>query len=467
MDSIWQSLTLAQLSIPQWQQASIAHRIVGLLGSWRRSSFLIQHGETLGALWISLVLASAPFVPNGLIGLLLAGAAGFWVLLTVSDIPGKGLTPIHLMVMLYWGVTVVATALSPVKAAAATGLAKLSLYLLFFVFMARILRSPRLRNWVIAVYLLTALIVSAYGIRQNFVGVEALATWVDPTSSEQLGTTRVFSYLGNPNLLAAYLIPAVTLSLSAIFVWPTRGTRVLAGFMALCNTACLVLTYSRGGWIGLVFSLFVMALLFVSWWSVYFSPFWQKWAIPIVLGGLSVSIVAAVAIVPALRFRVLTMFLGRGDSSNNFRINVWMSVLEMIKDRPILGIGPGNNAFNKIYPLYQKPKFTALSAYSIFLEILVETGFIGFAAFIWFLVVTFNQGWTQLQRLRQQNDPQAFWLIAAIATLPGELGQGLFDTVWYRPEVNTLWWLTVALIASYYVPKSKSVLAREPQMIGR
>jgi len=24
------------------------------------------------------------------------------------------------------------------------------------------------------------------------------------------------------------------------------------------------------------------------------------------------------------------------------------------------------------------------------------------------------------------------------------------DTVWYRPEISTLWWLMVALVASYY-----------------
>jgi len=32
------------------------------------------------------------------------------------------------------------------------------------------------------------------------------------------------------------------------------------------------------------------------------------------------------------------------------------------------------------------------------------------------------------------------------------------DTVWYRPEISTLWWLMVALVASYYPqlhPKAK------------
>lgn len=456
-----QALTLANLSIPLWQRGSYALRAVGMLAPWRTNSVLMQQGEAIAALLASLVFALSPFVDNGLIGFMIACCGMFWAILTLSDTPGRGLTPIHLLVGLYWLISLLATALSPIPKAAAVGFVKLSLYLSFFVVLARILRVPRLRNWMIGIYLMTALLVSGYGIRQNFLGVEALATWVDPTS-DQAGTTRVYSYLGNPNLLAAYLIPAVALSVAACFVWKRPGPKLLAVFMTLCNTACLVLTYSRGGWIGLVLTVLFLAILLLAWWSVYLPPFWRKWAVPTVAGGLVVVVGVAVLVLPPLRSRVFSMFLGRGDSSNNFRINVWNSVLKMIRDRPILGIGPGNTIFNKIYPLYQQPKFTALSAYSIFLEIAVETGIVGIACFGWLLSVVFSQGWTQLQRLRTQNDPQAFWLIGAIATIPGELGQGLFDTVWYRPEVNTLWWLSVALIASYYVPRSQAIPSTTP-----
>ena len=157
-----------------------------------------------------------------------------------------------------------------------------------------------------------------------------------------------------------------------------------------------------------------------------------------------------------MRERVFSIFAGREDSSNNFRINVWAAVIDMIRDRPILGIGPGNTAFNKIYPLYQRPRFTALSAYSIWLEVAVETGFIGLICFVWLLIVTFNQGMLQLRRLRLLGNGEAFWLIGAIATLLGMLAHNTVDTVWYRPEVNTLWWLMVALIASYYTASAQA-----------
>jgi putative inorganic carbon (hco3(-)) transporter len=453
MISTWQHLTLTHLSAQQWMQSSYLHYLIGALKSWRQGSWLMQWAEPLGGLLVMVTFGLAPFVSTTLIGILLLACAGFWILLTLADDvePGSVITPIHLIVILYWGIAVVATAVSPVRAAALQGLTKLSLYLLLFVLMARVLRIPRIRSSLITVYLLTALLVSVVGLRQWFFGADALATWVDPESS-LAGTTRVYSFLGNPNLLAGYLLPAVIFSAAAFFAWKRWLPKALALVMWLCNALCLVLTFSRGGWIGFVLACFCMLMLLVHWFSVYLPRFWRRLALPVVLGGSIAVVLFAVIAIEPLRDRVMTIFSGREDSSNNFRINVWMAVLEMIKDRPILGIGPGNEAFNRVYPQYQATGFTALSAYSIFLEVAVETGLIGLSCFIWILLVTFNQCWVQLQRLRKIGSSEGFWLMAAGASMVGMLAHGLVDTVWYRPQVSMLWWLMIAIVTSFYLP---------------
>lgn len=455
MNSVWQQLTLTRLSTYQWRSSSYLWRLVGLLSTWRRGSWLLQWGNEIGVVLLSLLFVFTPFslASNALVGILLVACVGFWVLLTLSDDAASpsSLTPIHLLVLLYWGIATVATALSPVKTAALTGWGKLTLYLVVFALMARVLRSPRWRSWLITVYLHVALAVSVYGIRQWFFGAKALATWTDAGSS-LAGVTRVYSYLGNPNLLAGYLLPAVPLSIAAIFAWKGWLPKALALTLTIVNTACLVLTFSRGGWIGLVVSIFVLAILLLHWWSPNLPRRWRTWAIPILLGSLAGFLFLAILFVEPLRDRVGSIFASREDSSNNFRLNVWTAVIEMIRDRPILGIGPGNNAFNMVYPLYQQPRFSALSAYSIFLEIAVETGLIGLGCFLWLLLVLLQQGWIQIQRLRAQKSREIFWLIAAIAILFGMLAHGAVDTIWYRPEVAVLWWFTVALITSYYSP---------------
>nr|WP_290223754.1 IctB family putative bicarbonate transporter [Trichocoleus desertorum] len=464
MNLAWQQLTLANLSLAQWRGASYLYRLVGPLQAWRQSSWLVQWSEPIGALLLSLVFGLAPFVSNALLGVLLVACFGYWALLTVSDSSESKLsTPIHLLVLLYWGVSTVATALSPVKQAAIAGWGKLTLYLVLFALMARILRSPRLRSWVITLYLHVSLIVSVYGLQQWRLGTTALATWVDP-ESPLAKTTRVYSYLGNPNLLAGYLVPAVAFSLAACFAWRRWPAKALAVTMTLVNTSCLVLTFSRGGWIGLLAAVFGLLMLLTYWWSIYLPRFWQTFLLPMVLGGVAGFLVLAVLLVEPLRDRVTSIFAGRGDSSNNFRINVWVGVTRMIRDAPdhrllpnyVLGVGPGNTVFNKIYPNYMvSPRYSALSAYSIILEILVETGVVGLACFAWLLLTTFTQGWLQLKRLRSLANREGLWLMAAIASLLGMLVHGLVDTVWYRPQVNTLWWLMIALIASYYVPRPR------------
>ncbi|MBE9238849.1 putative bicarbonate transporter, IctB family [Anabaena aphanizomenioides LEGE 00250] len=467
MNLVWQRLTLSSVPLREYLDTSYLHRLmVGILRPWRQTSILMQWGDTIAAALLSLIYALAPFVSSTLIGLLLVAGVGLWVLLTLSDdtslTNAASVTPIHLLVLLYWFIAVAATALSPVKKAALSDLVTLTLYLLLFVLCARVLRISRLRSWLITLYLHISLIVSVYGIRQWFFGAKALATWVDPESS-LAKTTRVYSYLGNPNLLAGYLLPAVVLSLVAIFAWQGWIRKALALTMFVVNTACLVLTFSRGGWIGLVVGLLAAMALLVYWWSVEMPPFWRTWSLPIIVGGLIGVLVLAVIFVEPVRLRVFSIFADRQDSSNNFRRNVWDAVFEMIRDRPIIGIGPGHNSFNKVYPLYQRPRYTALSAYSIFLETAVETGFLGLACFLWLIIVILNTAFMQMHRFLNLRSKDGFWLIGAIATLLGMLAHGTVDTVWYRPEVNTVWWLMAALVASYWTPLTSQINQVHPE----
>ena len=460
MNLVWERLTLSSLPLKEYLSSSYLHKfLVGLLKPWRQSSIFIQWGDIIAVGLLSLVYGLAPFVSSTLMGLLLVACVGLWLLLTLSDdytsVNAPTATPIHLLVLLYWSIAAISTALSPVKKAALGDLQTLTLYLLLFVLCARVLRVARFRSWLITLYLHISLIVSVYGLRQWFFGAKALATWVDPESS-LAKTTRVYSYLGNPNLLAGYLLPAVILSLVAIVAWPGWIRKSLALTMFVVNATVLILTFSRGGWIALLVGLLTIAVLLFYWWSIEIPKFWRTWSLPILLGTVVGLLIIGLIFVEPFRVRIVSIFADRKDSSNNFRKNVWESVFQMIRDRPIIGIGPGHGSFNKVYPLYQRPRFTALSAYSVFLETIVETGFLGFTCFLWLIVVTFNTGFLQLRRLRETKNIEGLWLIGAIASMLGILAQGLFDTVFYRPEVNTLWWFMVALVASYWQPLTRN-----------
>jgi putative inorganic carbon (hco3(-)) transporter len=455
INSFWQRLTLSDISPNNWFDASYAHRWVGSLQSWRQQSLLLQRGDEIGAILTSIVFVIAPFIPSlglstEIVGLLLSGVAAFWVLLTLADNRGHGITPIHITLLAFWGVSAISTGLSPAKDLAFRGLNLVALYLLLFVMLARLCRSSRIRNWLIGIYLHVALVVSVYGVRQSLYGAKQLATWVDAEST-LAKTTRAYSYLNNPNLLAGYLLPAIAFSVAACLIWRGRWPKILAGLMVVVNTYCLLVTYCRGAWVGALMGIVVAAALIYYWLRPGLSQFWRSWALPMALGAILAVGGVAILAIPSLRDRTLSIFSGSKDSSNNVRLEVWKAVAKMIHDRPLWGIGPGDRVFKKIYPIYQtSPRFSALSAYSIFLETIVEIGYVGFVCLLWMLAVTFNCGLKGLAKWRETRDPQAFWLIAAIAAMVALIGQGTTDTEWYRPQIQTLWWLVVGIIASFY-----------------
>jgi putative inorganic carbon (HCO3(-)) transporter len=258
------------------------------------------------------------------------------------------------------------------------------------------------------------------------------------------GTVRIYSTLENPNLLAGYLLPMLPLAVVVLLRWRRPLPRLFAATTLVLGAAALVLTYSRGAWMGMVAAAAVLAVLLVLRHTRRWPPLWRK-VVPlaVLLGGAALLAVLVWQVEP-LRVRVLSLVAGREDSSNNFRINVWLAVLDMIQARPWLGIGPGNDAFNLIYPLYQQPRFNALSAYSIPLELTVEAGIPGLVAGIGLVLASVRQG----LGLWRGDGPWALPAMGVLAVIAALGVQGLTDTIFFRPEVQLIGWFCLATLAA-------------------
>lgn len=402
-----------------------------MIGRWGAHSHVVTRLPQAELLVMLLFFAFGTQANTSILGLWLAVAL---LLLAVHSLTRPlAWTPVFWGVLAYWSVAAVATAASPLPRAALDGLIKLTLYLAGFAVLHQLCRRPHYRTGLVTVVLLGSLVVSMLGIRQHLYGAAELATWTDPLSP-LAGISRAYSYLGNPNLLAGYLIPMLPLGCAAVWTWPGWPRKLLAAVITAMNSACLFYTYSRGGLIGLAAMVLAAVILIVSG-----LPRYRRWLLPALVAGIAIAIGLAVASSSTLRRRLLSIFSWRADSSNNFRITVWLTVLTMIGDFFWLGIGPGNAVFNRIYPLYQRPNFNALGAYSVPLELTLETGIIGAVIFTILLGLI---AWTGWQKRRQVG------VLAALVAIIGMAAHGLVDTVWYRPQVQMLWWLAVAIITA-------------------
>ena len=401
----------------------------------------------LSGLVLCALMAGLPLVTRSGLSLLVLASGLLWLLLALRTTPGP-LVEIDRWILGILALALLATGFSPVPLAAAKGLVKLVSYLGVYALMRQLLATaPRWWDRLVAALLAGELITSVIGIRQLYGDTGELARWADPNSVAD-GTVRIYSTLENPNLLAGYLLPALPLALVALLRWPGLPRKLFALTALVLGVAALVLTYSRGAWMGLVAEGGVIVLLLAVRGTRAWPPLWRKlFPLLLLVGGAALLVVLVTQVEP-LRVRVLSLVAGRQDSSNNFRINVWMAALDMIQARPWLGIGPGNDAFNQIYPLFAQPRFNALSAYSIPLELTVEAGVPGLLAGIGLVLTCVRTG------LRQWGNGGFFALpaLAALAVIAGLGVQGLTDTIFFRPEVQLSGWFCVATLAAAESP---------------
>ena len=414
----------------------------GLLQA-RPGGVLATHLATISGVVLCALMAGLPLFTRGGLSLLILASGLLWLLWALRTPPGR-IGPINLWLLLVLAMAVLATGFSPVPVAAAKGLLKLVSYLGVYALMRQLLASaPAWWDRIVAALLAGELLTAVIGIRQLYGDTTELARWADPNSVAD-GTVRIYSTLENPNLLAGYLLPILPLAVVALLRWTSLSHKLFALASLIFGSVAMLFTYSRGGWLGMVAALGAIVLLLVLRQTRYWPTLWRRLFPLLLLLVAAAVLVLAITHVEPLRVRLLSLFSGRQDSSNNFRINVWMAALEMVQDRPWLGIGPGNNAFNLVYPLYQQPKFNALSAYSIPLELAVEGGISGLLAGVGLLFTSLRTGLTQLRA----DSAVALPALAAVAAIVGLGVQGITDTIFFRPEVQLIGWFSLATLAT-------------------
>lgn len=370
---------------------------------------------------------------------------------TVSAVDG--------LVVLFLGVNLVAACASRYFVESLPGLAKMIVYVSSYFLFSSVANTPRRRLILMLAAVAGGLVAAAYGLYQYKIGVAPLATWEDPSVESQ--ATRIYSTLGNPNLLAGYLIPlaAVSCSMSIATIESKKWLfALLSGPTSLILIAAIVLTGSRGGFMGIAAALIALFLISSGWcWSKYpkVRPFIIALAVvlPLIAAGL-------VFLVPSMQQRVVSIFAGWQHSSNAFRLHVYQSSLEMFKDNWWFGVGPGNKAFRLAYGLYMNSRFDALGTYCVPLEIAVEAGIVALGVFAAFFVSLLGRahlafyskaiGWER-------------WICAGMAAaLFGIAAMGMVDTVFYRPQVHFIFWL----LAGCLVAASLQARANDNQSIS-
>jgi len=428
---------------------------------YARTSFIAGWIEPLLQLSLLLLLFLMPFISSGKIALLTFLSLILWIAkgLIKREEWNPKLDLFSLLFLIWIGISLLSTGLSPFLIPSLKGFAKFLVYLTaYFLFLSNFDTKERKEKAVFVVSL-SALIVSLYGVWQEIIGVAPLALWEDIEAMGE-NVVRVYSTLKNPNLLGGYLIGVIPLCLS-LLIMRRDWRRPLLALSFVSSLLALLWTYSRGAYIGFFASILVLFLLLLR-------LAWQKGktkarlaiALFLVLFVLlsSLTVIAS----PTLKGRIKTIFSIWGHTSNVTRFTIWKSSLQMFKDNWLIGIGPGNDTFRRVYAFYMRPRFNSLASYNIFLQVAIENGILGLIVFLSMLYVLFSRG---IKRISEEDTSTAILIIGAISACVAPLFHGLVDTIWYRPQPQMLFWLAASLIVGK--PREvKSVLAMNFGGIG-
>jgi tetratricopeptide (TPR) repeat protein len=372
--------------------------------------------------------------------------------------------------------------------------------------------TQRIRRFLLYILIAVA-IASIYGLIQ-YIDAQffpAPQSGVDPFIWRQAFTKKVFSTFGNPNFFGNFLVILTPITLALLlkknsdkpgtllffalssvmisaFLWhadeimahahlaswsSTAFIVVIAGFSfyALARfsflgflffliTFCIVVTESKGSWIGYTAG-FVSFLML----TLYFFPLFQSDRLRKLIRRAAVVMLvfSAMSIAVYSRARV---------NSIRFRVATWVSTWEMALMHPVWGNGIGS--FRIIYPAVRRPQIFHIEAKhntetdhaeNEYWEVLQDEGLIGFGIFLWMISTFSALGLKSLGRFteavsirdpttgkrRTTQDPRAFYMLGVLAAFWGMLMHNFMDVSLRFVSSGIFLWILAGLIGAMVV----------------
>ncbi len=302
----------------------------------------------------------------------------------------------------------------------------------FYFIVINTLKSKKQIFDLLTVFAISGAVVSVYGLLQYLFGWNINQAWMD---EEMFGDIkmRIYSTLENPNVLGEYILLHLPICIG--LMWTKRGVlpKLLYGGMAVVSFAALILTFSRGCWIGLL----VAAAVFVTFAA---GKLW---------GLLLLVLPALPVLIPE---SIINRFMSVGDmkdSSTSYRVFIWLGTINLLKDFWLSGIGMGTEAFTQVYPFYSYSAVVAPHAHNLFLQTWVESGIVGLIVFLGILTVFLKTLATSHKALGGKGAAAPTMMVALAAGVIGFLVQGMFDNCFYNYRVVMVFWTVLAVGVSF------------------
>lgn len=221
---------------------------------------------------------------------------------------------------------------------------------------------------------------------------------------------RVSGCFSNPLALSAFLVLAFPLAVFGCYYSATRKRKIFSVLSALLIFFGLMFTFLRGTVVAVVLSLMMLSFA----------------------GKRPARLMSALAAGSSLVMLVV-IFLRRGvtasqDISTNYRIELWKSCIKSAVANPF-GVGAGSENIRRL--LFADSRYFE-SAHNLFIEVMLELGFIGLLLFAVAMIIVVRHLW----RIYRCGGWYKRYAVAFSASLIGFFTMSMFEhTLCYPKEI--------------------------------
>lgn len=241
---------------------------------------------------------------------------------------------------------------------------------------------------------------------------------------------RAISTFPDPHMLAFYI--GMSLPFQVLFAF--KGNKKITWFLVVLSFLTLLLTFSRGSYVGLIGSLVWVALFFYTKF-----PLWRSRIVILFL-----LVFSTLFLVSPVRDRIFSIF-DLGEGSNLGRIKIWDEAVRIIYENPVSGVGLGN------YSSYVRPEAgyrEPIYAHNTYLDIASEIGIPGLMVWLGIILYGIYPLYSILRKEDIENQTELNYLNVAAAL--GILWFSLhlfFETPIFSPQILPLFLYLVAFRA--------------------
>jgi len=276
-----------------------------------------------------------------------------------------------------------------------------------------------------------AVVLLCFGVAGIAISIPNAALVLDALGHHTLNAALAAPVViyNTPNAVALFLVPMIAVASSLAAYTPQRRGRLIAtGFLVIAVPACL-LTFSRGGYLGLLAIGVGLAL-------------GHRRRIALV----AATLVAALAVsrIPPIASR-LGHEVNLADPNNSLveRARLWGATLRMLRDHPLFGGGlSGFKQAIAPYGLRQSAAEDVMYPHNIVLNAWTETGILGLVAFGWLLIQAVRvaiTGWREAEPSWRPLYPGVILAVVAMVV------HGLVDVPYWKNDLSVEFWALLAL----------------------